>query len=51
MKKIPSKITLGGQEVEIKNVERCDGNAVGECHLLRLQTSLTKTKNRARVAK
>ena len=34
MKKIPSKITLGGQEVEIRNVERCDGNAVGECHLL-----------------
>lgn len=34
MKMIPSKITLGGQEVEIRNVERCDGNAVGECHLL-----------------
>ena len=34
MKTIPSKITLGGQEVEIRNVERCDGNAVGECHLL-----------------
>ena len=32
--KTPSKITLGGQEVEIRNVERCDGNAVGECHLL-----------------
>ena len=32
--KIPSKITLGGQEVEIRNVERCDNNAVGECHLL-----------------
>ena len=34
MKTIPSKITLGGQEVEIRNVERCDNNAVGECHLL-----------------
>ena len=33
MKTIPTKITLGGQEVEIRNVERCDGNAVGECHL------------------
>lgn len=32
-KKIPSKITLGGQEVEVRNVERCSGNAVGECHL------------------
>ena len=26
--KIPSKITIGGQEVEIRNVNRCDGNAV-----------------------
>lgn len=34
MKKIPSKITLGGQEAEIRNVERCNNNAVGECHLL-----------------
>ena len=34
MKKIPSKITLGGQEVEIKNVERCEHNYVGECRLL-----------------
>ena len=33
MKTIPSKITLGGQELEIRNVERCDGNAVGESHL------------------
>lgn len=32
-KKIPSKITLGGQEVEVRNVERCNGNAVGECHI------------------
>lgn len=32
-KKIPSKITLGGQEVEVRNVERCDNNAVGESHL------------------
>lgn len=32
-KKIPSKITLGGQEVEVRNVERCSGNAVGESHL------------------
>lgn len=32
-KKIPSKITLGGQEVEVRNVERCDNNAVGMCHL------------------
>lgn len=32
-KKIPSNITLGGQEVEVRNVERCDGNAVGESHL------------------
>ena len=31
--KIPSKITLGGQEVEIRNVERCDNNAVGGSHL------------------
>ena len=32
-KKIPSKITLGGQEVELRNVERCDNNSVGESHL------------------
>lgn len=32
-KKIPSKISLGGQEAEIRNVERCDGNSIGECHL------------------
>lgn len=34
MKTIPLKFTIGGQDVEIRNVERCDGNAVGECHLL-----------------
>ena len=55
MKKIPSKITIGGQDIEIRNVVRCDGNAVGECHLLegmlRLQKSSTKTKYRARVVK
>ena len=34
MKKIPSKITIGGQDVEIRNVSRCDNNAVGECHLI-----------------
>lgn len=32
-KKIPSKIRLGGQDAEIKSVERCAGNAVGECHI------------------
>lgn len=32
-KKIPSNICLGGQDVEIRNVERCAGNAVGECHV------------------
>ena len=32
-KKMPSKITLGGQEVEVRNVERCDNNSVGESHL------------------
>ena len=31
--KIPSKITLGGQEVEVRNAERCDNNTVGESHL------------------
>ena len=34
MKKIPSKITIGGQDVEIRNVNRCDNNALGECHLI-----------------
>ncbi len=34
MKKIPSKITIGGQDVEIRNVVRCDNNALGECHLI-----------------
>lgn len=55
MKKIPSKITLGGQEVEIRNVERCGGNAVGECHLLEgyieIADIFNKYQNRARVAK
>ena len=34
MKKIPSKITIGGHDIEIRNVSRCDNNALGECHLI-----------------
>lgn len=29
MLKIPNKITIGGQDIEIKRVERCDDNSVG----------------------
>lgn len=31
--KIPSKIHLGGQNIDVRDVERCDGNSVGVCHL------------------
>lgn len=31
--KIPKSINVGGQRIDIKMVERCDGNNVGECHL------------------
>ena len=34
MKRIPSKITIGGHDIEIRNVIRCDNNALGECHLI-----------------
>ena len=34
MKTIPSKITIGGHDIEIRNVIRCDNNALGECHLI-----------------
>ena len=34
MKKIPPKITIGGHDIEIRNVNRCDNNALGECHLI-----------------
>ena len=30
-KKIPSSYKLGGQTVEVRDVERCDGNCVGTC--------------------
>lgn len=32
-KKIPSKIEVGGQEVEVRFVERCDDNTIGSCVL------------------
>ena len=46
MKTIPTKITLGGQDVEIRNVERCDGNAVGECHLFEGYIEIADTFNK-----
>lgn len=33
MKKIPSKISVGGQEIEIRQVERCEENDIGRCAL------------------
>ena len=45
MKKIPSKITIGGQDVEIRNVSRCDNNAVGERHLLEGYIEIADTYN------
>lgn len=32
-KKIPSKYQVGGQEMEVRLVERCDDNAIGSCIL------------------
>ena len=29
--KIPAKFTVGGQEIEVKIVDRCDNNALGRC--------------------
>ena len=49
MKKIPSKITIGGQDVEIRNVNRCDNNAVGECHLLEGYIEIAEIFNKDQV--
>lgn len=49
MKKIPSKITIGGQDVEIRNVNRCDNNAVGECHLLEGYVEIAEIFNKDQV--
>lgn len=32
-KKIPSKYQVGGQEMEVRLVERCDDNTIGSCIL------------------
>ena len=32
-KKISRRFQVGGQEIEVRMVERCDNNAVGECAL------------------
>ena len=32
-KKIPSKFQVGGQEVEVRPVERCEDNTIGSCML------------------
>lgn len=29
MKKIPSKIRIGGEDIEVRFVERCDDNSIG----------------------
>lgn len=46
MKTIPTKITLGGQDVEIRNVERCDDNALGVCHLAEGYIEIADTFNK-----
>lgn len=46
MKTIPTKITLGGQEVEIRNVERSDDNALGMCHLAEGYIEIADTFNK-----
>ena len=33
MKKIPKDYQVGGQRIEVRNVERCDDNCVGQCCL------------------
>lgn len=30
---IPTKYNVGGQDVEVRIVDRCDGNSIGECRL------------------
>lgn len=30
-KKIPSRFKVGGQEIEVKRVERCEDNTLGNC--------------------
>lgn len=31
--KIPSKYKVGGQDIEVRMVERCEDNTIGECAL------------------
>ena len=31
--KIPNKLKVGGQEIEVKIVERCDENCLGNCRV------------------
>lgn len=31
--KIPSKIKIGGQEIDVNLVERCNNNCLGECRV------------------
>ena len=32
MKKYPNSFKIGGQKIEVRNVERCSDNSIGECH-------------------
>ena len=55
METIPTKITLGGQDVEIRIVERCDDNALGMCHLaggyVEIASSFNKDKKQSESSK
>lgn len=31
--KIPNRYQVGGQEMEVRRVERCDDNCMGQCHV------------------
>jgi hypothetical protein len=33
LKKIPNAFKVGGQEVEVRFVDRCEGDALGLCHI------------------
>lgn len=54
-KKIPSRFKVGGQEIEVKRVERCNNNTIGECILdegvIEIADTFNKDKHQADTCK
>ncbi len=46
MKNIPSKITIGGQDVEVKIVDRCNNANAGECSVFEGSIDIAVTINK-----